>query len=342
MIEKLSFEGGNRAIRLWNGNHDVCVIVIRDCQFTGTRRYAVEMSEIHVSLPGKTISGYARLDEKGELVEVEDPDAPALAFSSTYLHVYNCDFKRCGAVLFSACDMATMEDCSIETSPEMKGAAIHAVGLLKLENIRGVAHVKEGNGQRWIDLAFGNVPQLYARGLNLSSDSAAGIPVVYSLVRLRVAGNANHAVVVLQDSQFQVSGCPENAVVYCLEVPNKIVISGCTQTGKTEVPAIGLSGKQFDEDYFESFDNIGSRDLTLVTNRGAWIPMPPEGLAYLIDDDNKNMGTALPAPMVRYARLPLPKPIRALVKKWSESKKDEILSENHFIKNISRRLNAAD
>lgn len=37
LIEKLSFEGGARGIRLWNGNHDKCVVIISDlCRSDGS------------------------------------------------------------------------------------------------------------------------------------------------------------------------------------------------------------------------------------------------------------------------------------------------------------------
>jgi len=342
VVEGLAFEGGYRGIRLWNGNHDKCVVLIRDCTFSKTMSFAVEMTEIHVSLPGKNYVGFALADSSGRLTEVQNPAAAPLMFSSTYLHVYGCEFRACRGVLSSACDMATLEDSTIETSPEMEGAAIRTVGLLKVEHVRGLARVKAGRQQRWMDLAFGNSPQIYGRGLKLETEGELGMPVVYSFARLRGTGNVNCASVVLQDCEFAVSGCPENAVVHCLEVPNRIVLSGCVQTGKTPVAAIGLAGSHFDEDYFQSYDNIGSLDLTPLTNRGAWIPVAPQALAYLVDDGNRNIAASLPAVMAPYSRPALPKATQDAVRRWTSLAKSDFLGEKTLTSTVTRRVLASD
>lgn len=327
LIENLSFAGGRHAIDLWTGNQDVCLPIIRHCRFRDTGSYAIQTPYI-MQAPDGEFYGYRDLGPDGALALVEHPDAKPFLYHSTYLYISDCSFVRCRNVLFTTADMATLEDCRIETHPEMSGAAIRTAGLLKLANITGLAHVTPGREQRWIDLDFGTTVWVIARGLRLRSDGPTGLCVVRCRDRFRICTQLNPNMIVLQDSEFQVAGCPEGAAVACEEVPNVVVVSHCRQTGAATVPALALLTPR-DPAYFTAVQKPGN--LAIV----------PSGLAYLVNDHHRNLGTDLPAVLQPYARQAIPVEMDARVAALLADSAAQTPTVGEFTAAVTRQVDAA-
>jgi hypothetical protein len=340
VIENLGFDGGLHSINIWTANRDSCLPVIRKCRFLNSASYAIQAPYIKKN-PAGDFLGYCEVNPDGTLTVTDDPSASHFLYHSTYLHIQDCEFVNCANVLFTVTDVAMMEDCRIETSPEMKGAAIRVGGLLKLENIEGLAHVKEGNEQRWIDLDFGTSVWLIGQNLNLTTDSEKGLCVIHCLDRFWIPDLYNPNSIVLQNCQFKVSGCPENAVILCQEVPNIISISNCVQTGSASVPALGFNTPK-DAAYFTAKLKSGGTPAYLPSSApSGGSPIVPGALAFMIDDRNLNMGCKLPASMEPYKRTPVPKEIDSKIGKIASINKDQVIQAKQFTDSVSRHIDAA-
>ena len=328
VIESLGFDGGFRSINMWTANIDMSFPIVRNCNFANAGSYAIQTPYIRQNEAGDFL-GYAEVKQDGSMAEKDEPSGKHFLYHSTFLHVTKCGFRNCIGVLFTAADMAVMENCNIETHPEMKGAAIRVAGMLKLEKIEGLAHVRKGYGQRWIDLDFGTTNWVLGRNLKLSTDSSTGLCVLYSQSKFRLSGPVNPNSIVFEDSAFKVSGCPENAVIYCKEVPNIISVSHCKQTGQGYVPVLGFP-KPLDANYFRAKVDPGG------------VPINPGGLAYLIDDGNVNLLTDLPLPMKPYARRALQSDVAQRVRTWLASDVDDFISEDGMATSVKKRINAIE
>ncbi|MFA6290860.1 MAG: glycosyl hydrolase family 28-related protein [Victivallales bacterium] len=325
MIENITFDGGRHGINLWTGNQDASMPIIRHCRFRNSSGYAIQTPYITRNQAGDFF-GYCIIAPDGTMNEVNDPDAKHFLYHSTYLHIDDCEFINCANVLFTVADMALMENCRIETSPAMKGAAIRTGGLLKLENITALAHVRPGLEQRWIDLDFGATNWIVGRNLKFTTDSDIGLCAVYSLDRFRRSGSYNPSAIILQDSEFKVAGCPENSLIFCKDVPNIISVSNCTQTGNADTQVLGFPSPK-PESYF-----IGENGKT---------PIVPNGLAYMIDDRNRHFKCELPPSMRPFQRAPLPVKISEQLDQMTSLSKNELLTIKSFSLPV-RTLNAAD
>ncbi|MDZ4197780.1 MAG: glycosyl hydrolase family 28-related protein, partial [Kiritimatiellia bacterium] len=355
--ENLTFEGGRRGLVLWTGNNDLAAPRITRCRFLNTASYAISFPQPYVNRDAHFV-GYLEPGPDGRWVQTEDPEAAFYTFNSTFASIRHCEFIRCGNVLETTCDGAVLEDGFIETSPAMTGAAIRVAGALKVANLTGIAHVTPGNDQRWFDVDFAALSRLMARNMKLSTSGDQGLCVVTSRNRYRHPSVVKPGGILLEASEFQVSGAPENAVVYCdrvtdpilfsiagnptpeknptmtqtmgLCIPNQIVISGCRQTGATPVPALGFAGGEPGPDYYDAWPVPGGG------------PIEPRELTYLIADRNVNMLTELPAAMEPYRAEPLPADAHAWVEDWYRETKDEFLSLEALRHDIVRRLNVLD
>jgi hypothetical protein len=325
LIENINFDGGRHSINLWTGNQDASMPIIRHCRFRNSSSYAIQTPYITRNQAGDFF-GYSVIISDGAMSEVNDPTAKHFLYHSTYLHIDDCEFINCANVLFTVADMALMENCRIETSPSMKGAAIRTGGLLKLENITALAHVRPGLEQRWIDLDFGATNWIVGRNLKFTTDSDIGMCAVYSLDRFRRSGSYNPSALILQDSEFKVAGCPENALIFCKEVPNIISVSNCIQTGKTDTPILGFPSPK-PESYFNGENGKP--------------PIVPNGLAFMIDDRNQHFNCELPPAMRPFQRVPLPVKISEQIDQMLSLSKNELLTIKSFSLPV-RTLNAAD
>ncbi len=356
-IENLTFDGGNRSIMLWTGNVDLAAPRIRNCTFLNSGSYAIAFPQTLLDTNADFV-GYSVIEDNGELRQTGGDGGFFYLYHSTFFTVQDCEFRNCRNVLETTCDGGTMENCTIETSPDMKGAAIRIAGSLRLQNITGRAYVKEGNGQRWMDVDFAAASRLLGRDLRLTSTTDKGMCVVYSRNRYHHPSSVNPGVIILEDCEFQTSGCPENAVVYCAEaaepivfcyqgwparnnvltmtttmglcVPNQIYVAGCKETGNKKMPVLGFEGGVPGTEYFKVWPVPGGQGLE------------PQELSYQIEAGNENMICELPESMKPYARAPVPQKIREYVRQWTSEKKDDFLCRAGMKRSVIKQISALD
>jgi len=314
LIENITFEGGRRQLKLWTANSDSARVFIKDCKFRNSSSYAVEcimkgksQKEMFVPYRIKTVNGLPELTDR-------DESSHPYWFNSTLIHITRCDFKNCIGVLYSNADGCNMDNCTIETHPDMKGAAIYNASLMKLENITGLAHVTEGNNQRWIDnYHYG----LICRNLKLKTDSDKGICAIYNLYKCKSAWKGVHMYIIADGCEFQSAGCKENSLIYCKEVPNLIYVRNCRELSGKDVPILG-------------FDDVPDAEYFTKT-------VGAEGLAFVLDNNNENLIPNLPLSMKPYEDKPLPDEVTKLFEKKKMPVDD--ISMKSFIRET---INAAD
>jgi hypothetical protein len=286
LIENITFEGGRVQLNLFSCNNHAYLFV-RGCTFRNSGDFAVTCVTKGTAQDKQTGAFYEK-QEDGSYAYRNSPDDPYW-YNSTILHIDDCRFENCMKVLHDNTDKGVMTNCTIETNPDMKGAAIVAIAL-KLENIEGRAHVTPGNNQRWIDHRG---IELVLKNVHLKTASDTGMCAVYTHNRYNNTsqGGAQHYVII-DGSEFQSAGSPENAIVYCREIPNMIVIRDSREVSDGAVNAIGFE-KVPDADYFKQ--------------------VSPDGLKFITSARNsENIRTALPPSMRPYVDTPLPEEVAEL------------------------------
>ena len=329
LVENLTFEGGKHHLKIYNENWDAARVVIKDCTFRNSSSFAIEdilhgpkgtpandfgyLTDFFSYYYGAIAPPY-KVDMIAGLPELtpQDESGPIVYFNSTQTHITRCKFEKCMKVLNGQSDGSCMDNCVIETNPDMKGAAIFSGGILMLENITGLAHVTEGNNQRWIDKwHYG----LIMRNVKLNTDSNKGLCAVYNTAGF-MPGGLVHTYIIADGCEFKSAGSEENCLIYLQEAPNLINIRNCRETSGKDVNIIGCE-KEFNPEYFKSISK--------------------EGFAFILDDNNRRLIPNLPGAMKPFAEKPLPKKVAALFKKQVMPVDD--ISMRAFIK---ERLNVAD
>jgi hypothetical protein len=289
LVDNLTFEGGRRSIKLWTQNADCATLNIRNCTFRNSGDYAIEC--IVRGTGQNNLLGRYQVNADGTYHEVDDP-AASYYFNSTLLHIDRCKFERCMKVLHSNADGGILENSEIETHPDMRGAAIVCAALTKLENVRGLAHVRPGNEQRWIDLMFG---ELHCRNLDFRADGPQGMSLVHNFPKHHSGYQSIHAAVIVEECAVQAAGSAENALVYCREVPNMIAVRQCREASGKPVRLLGFA-REPDAAYFKG---------------GA----SPVGLAFTFAGNDRTLEEQIPAAMQPYLRQPVSKEVEAMLHK---------------------------
>lgn len=321
LIENITFEGGKRHLKIYNENLDTARVTIKDCTFRNSSSFAIEDILHGPNGTPKTDYYYGTIvppykiemtNGLPELTPVDESDAPIVYFNSTGTHITRCKFDKCMHVFNGQSDGSCMDNCVIETHSDMQGAAIFSGGILMLENITGLAHVTEGNNQRWIDKwHYG----LIMRNVKLDTDSDKGLCAVYNTSKF-TAGGSVHVYIVADGCEFKAAGSKENCLIYLQEAPNLISLRNCRETSGKDVNIIGCA-KEFSPEYFKSISK--------------------ESFAFVLDDNNRRLIPNLPAAMKPFEEKPLPKKTAKLFKKQDMPVDD--VSMRSFVK---ERLNVAD
>jgi hypothetical protein len=317
IFENLSFEGGKRQIKFFTKNIDRSFLLVRNCNFSNSADYAIDdaMYGTHYSkiVPPYTVSFK---DALPELAANNVADLPDIFFSSTLTHITGSNFKNCMKVLRAHSDWGVMDNCRIETSPEMKGAAIYSRGVLKLENVDGLAHVSKGNKQRWIDNIMGSV---ILQNVNFDANGSVGMcPVVNR--RIYDNGGLYNVIVIISNSSFKAAGSPQNSIVYCEDVPNLISVINSREISGKDISAVNfrpLVTKKYLQ--YVSFPELVKRDPELTRIYGYMVSMPrvydvtaykyKNNFAFNIHD-NKHISAKLPEVLEQFAEKPLPENIQ--------------------------------
>jgi len=322
LIENITFEGGEKSIHFYTSNSGGAHIVVRNCTFRDTSSYAIRNVMKGRLVGGKwEHSGYYKSTKNPDGTRTwklyENPGHP-YTYNSTVFHMEGCRFERCMKVGLLQCDLTVLDNCYIETHPEMKGAAIESRGILKLENVTGLAHVTEGNNQRWIDY---HSSCLIGQNLKLTTDSEKGMCLAHLYVKFRnsFTGGYQH-IVILDNSEFQCAGSPEGAIFYVEELPNILALRDCKETSSMSVKALAFK-KILDEKYFLQPDG-----KPIIT---------PDGLAYILDACNsRNILTDVPDAMKPYVDKPVPEKVAQL-----HVQKEPVVTREKMKAFVNRQIN---
>ncbi|MCF6175230.1 MAG: glycoside hydrolase family 55 protein [Victivallaceae bacterium] len=320
IFENLSFEGGKRQIKFFTKNKDRSLLLIRNCNFSNSADYAVDdaMYGVHHS---KIIPPYNISFNQAGLPELTPNDLsklPDIYFTSTLMHITGSRFTNCMKVLRAHADWGIMDNCKIETNPQMRGAAIYARGVLKLKNIDGLARVTKGRQQRWIDNIMGSV---ILKNVNFDAEGDIGMcPVVNR--RIYDNGGLYNVAVSIDSSSFKAAGSPGNSIVYCEEVPNWISIINSSEVSGKTIPAINFR-PTVNKKYLQyvAFPELVKRDPELARIYGYMVSMPrvyDDVVGYKYKNNfafnlhsNKNISVKLPKVLEQFVEPPLPKNIQA-------------------------------
>jgi hypothetical protein len=285
LIEGLTFEGGRRQLKIWTKNRDKAHIIIRDCVFRGSSDFAVDdqlrvNGEIlrpdwssHIMEPYHDLSDGAGLP----LLSARDENQwRVCGYVSTGMRISRCVFKRCMGALSIWDDWALVDNCKIETNPDMSGPAILDGGTLILENIEGIGHVNPKKDQWWITLdsrrtmypGFGNA-SVDLRNVRLKTDSDTGWCVIRNEAQFKHGClTAIHA----SDCVFQAAAPGGPAVVHLMEIPNQIVVRDCREMSGKDAALISW-GQSFPESYFKTADE-NSLAFLFAGNNGLSVKLP--------------------------------------------------------------------
>jgi hypothetical protein len=196
-ISGLTFVNGRRQLALVNSNLDSGMITIEDCRFLESAEQAIETS-----------------------------------LRSTIVWVEKSTFVMCEQALTTTTDMVTLRDCWITSKASMSDkAVIEARGdMMVLDNLCLVPLVG-GIKQRWIDNYSGMY--LTCRQVRFGGEGGGFTPV-YNFAKPRsLTGGPN---ILFDQCYVGANGSYiANCAVYCVEVPNKIEIRGCTLAGSKPV-----------------------------------------------------------------------------------------------------------
>ena len=256
-VNGLTFEGGRRQILEDTFNIESANVKIRDCVFRNSSAAAIE-SRV-----------YRHPDEKGELVTIgnyrcdkgwtnwrEDVriDSPLRQSfnNSTLMMIERCFFKDCAQAANFGCDGGMMREVSVETcvttgSVFSINGAVHAyaldvrakrVGKSDLCVFSSCGHGVSYGGQAAFLIEHSRFRTLDGTGMCLLR-SDAGCDYTGSQVTIR-------------DLETESGGCPEGAIVRCLngKSPEILVITGVRDTSGRPVKAVaygpGITMSDFD------------------------------------------------------------------------------------------------
>ena len=322
LIEGLTFEGGKRQIKLWSNNLDTGHIIIRDCVFRNSSSYAID-DQLRKNPKGKNWYDLLEPFQVGKknglpvLTPVEETQAPMFGYVSTCFRISRCSFQRCMNVLSGWADWILMDECTIETNPDMDGPAILTGGGLMLENITGLARTTPGRKQWWITMDPQKQPAgevgINLENVKLKSDSKNGFCVIRNETKFT---GGNHTYVTINNGEFQSAGSQENSIIYLVEAPNLISVRNCRETSGRDVNILGFA-KPFEEDYFHAHS--------------------PEVFSYLVDDNNRGLTANLPESMARFADKPLPEEVARRFEQVPP-----LLTLSRMREKVAGRINLAD
>jgi Concanavalin A-like lectin/glucanases superfamily/Pectate lyase superfamily protein len=308
LIEGLTFEGGRRQIKYWTQNRDKSRVTIRNCVFRNSTDFAiddrlwVDPEKLRPNYYYDIIEPYFIMNKKNGLPYLSARDETqwrTCGYNSTSLRISGCSFENCMKVMTLWTDWGLVENCKIETHPDMKGPAIVVGGSVLFENIEGTGHVSSKNKQWWITLdsrrtqypAHGNV-SLDLRNVRLKTDSSKG----WCVVRNEVKFKAERPAIYMSDCTFQNTGDPKESIVHLMEFPNLITIRNCRELNGQKADMLSF-GQDFNSYYFVGID--------------------PDYTSYLFYN-NESLSIRLPKYLTKYVKKPLPEDIEKKFRKESD------------------------
>ena len=311
-IENITFTGGKVQVKFFSRNINRAQLLVRNCRFIDASGYAIDdsLKGVHYS---KIVDPYV-IEWKDSLpytTEVNVDALPDVFFTSTLLHIDDCEFINCMKVARAFADWGIISNCKITTNPEMKGAAIYSRGVLKVKDSSCFVKVKKDNNQRFIDNINAGV---MLQNVTIDTDGA-GICPIYNR-SIYDNGGLYNIYAVIDGCNIKAADSAENCFVYCEEVPNLISITNSSETSGKTIPAVGFR-QPVTKKYLQSvsYPELVKRLPELAQIYGYMVSMPR---IYTIDETkykhnfafalhgNKNLDCKLPAVLEQFVEKTLP------------------------------------
>ncbi|MFA7232357.1 MAG: glycosyl hydrolase family 28-related protein, partial [Victivallaceae bacterium] len=305
-VENITFSGGKIQIKFFSRNTNRAQLLVRNCRFIDASSYAIDdsLKGVHHS---KIVDPYT-IEWKNALpyaTEVNVDALPDVFFTSSILHIDNCEFVNCMKVARAFADWGIISNCKITTNPAMQDAAIYSRGVLKIKDTSCFAKVKSGNNQRFVDNINAGV---MLQNVNIDTDGE-GICPIYNR-RIYDNGGLYNVYAVIEGCKIKAAGARENSFVYCEEVPNLISITNSIETSGKNIPAVNFR-QPVTKKYLQyvSFPELVKRLPELSQIYGYMVKMPR---VYNIDETkykhnfafalygNKNLNCKLPAVLEQF------------------------------------------
>ena len=192
-IEGLTFQNGHNHLKIQNKNLDNGMVLISYCRFNHA---------------------------EGKAIEID--------MRSTIVYVEYCTFRKCEQALTSNTDMVTMRSSWITSSPVMQSnkAVIENHGEQLLFEDMVLVPLPHGSRQRWID-NYGH--KVICRSTRFGGEGGGFTPV-YNFAKPRKRGLTSSVIV---ENSWVAANASYNAncAVYCVEVPNMVVVNANDLTG---------------------------------------------------------------------------------------------------------------
>jgi len=256
----MTFLGGRIQLNLGNNNIDTGHVTVRDCHFKNSRDVAVTM-------------------RKGS--------------NSTFFKVENCVFWNCMQAVISYCDMTVIEDCWISSCMDMKNkAVIENYGVMHIENILGVPHVRGGeefseewtdlfgrkriaSNQRWVD----NYGVLHIRNSRFGGEGG-GFSAVYNFAKFQYKYPVIPNSITIESSYLYNA---QSTAVVLKEIPNAITI--VNNTGLVDAWILRVDPDIDLDTYFDNKEHPEN---------------PPHKISIIISNNYGGFGTGLPEQLWPY------------------------------------------
>ncbi len=215
LITGMGFMGGRNHLVLGNVNMDRGMVSIRDCKFYNSAAVAV----------------FTRKNS-----------------NSTYLQVSHSIFTDCDQALVSNCDKTVIRDCWISSYREMKNKAVivNMHGAMQIEGLLGVPLCRQP-GQRWID-NYGIA--LHCNNCRFGAEGGGFTPI-YNFAKysnIDCGATAGAVITITQSEVNAQSNDIAKCAVYCIEIPNSIVIRDTALLG---VPPVKIISSLKQDGYFD-------------------------------------------------------------------------------------------
>ncbi len=235
-VENITFSGGKTQIKFFSRNLNRAQLLVRNCHFLDSSDYAIDdsLKGVHHL---KIVDPY-EIEWKNSLPYAKEVDVsafPDVFYTSSVLHIDNCEFINCMKVGRLFADWGIISNSKIITNPAMNGAAIYSRGVLKIKDTSCFAKTKTGANQRFVDNINAGV---MLHRVNIDTDGIGFCPIYNR--RVYDNGGLYNVYAVIDECNIKAAGSAENSFVYCEEVPNLISITNSKEMSGKQVPAVNF------------------------------------------------------------------------------------------------------
>lgn len=290
-IFNMKFSGGRRQLRIFSNNSDGMFMVV-NCKFENASEYGLQnviWREVKKgdseqrNATGKIVGTYTRDRETGKMIEIPEKDA-GLWYNSSFMSVIGCDFEGDVGAIDSNVDTLVIEKCRFKVKSLKTDSVIKCAARSKLTRCEFRSDKPVNPRACWIRPYSGTT---VCEKLDVRMTNGV-MPLVTNSVKYHGIQKGIHAVISVNDCEFSFSPHNSMAIVLCEKIPNVVVVenSSC-DSGSIRAIDIVAPGQ---------LDDLPQKATTSL-------------LAFILDNNNKNIITNLPERLRRFTEKGVPKQI---------------------------------